>query len=268
MRIAGHTPRKRFGQNFLVDTAVIDGIIRAINPQPSDVMVEIGPGLGALTKLLATTVQQLHVIELDRDLASGLRAALDPQRVTVHNMDVLEFDFSRLGGGLRIVGNLPYNISTPILFHLATSAPLLRDIHVMLQKEVVDRMVAPADSPEYGRLSVMLQYRFEMERVVEVPPDAFRPKPKVDSTVVRLVPDLTAGRAVDEGLFSRLVTSAFSQRRKTLRNSLNGLLGAADFQALAIDPVMRAQELTVADFVRTANYLSALGTKGDGGSVE
>jgi hypothetical protein len=130
-------------------------------------MVEIGPGLGALTKPLANTVQQLHVIELDRDLASGLRAALDPRRVTVHNMDVLEFDFSSLGRRLRIVGNLPYNISTPVLFHLAASAALLRDIHVMLQKEVVDRMVAPADSPEYGRLSVMLQYRFEMERVVD-----------------------------------------------------------------------------------------------------
>lgn len=256
MNVGGHTPRKRFGQNFLVDQGAIEQIIAAIDPRPDDLIVEIGPGLGALTKPLAARVQRLHAIELDRDLARALRATLDPQRVTIHCVDVLEFDFSVLGGGLRIVGNLPYNISTPVLFHLAQNAHLLRDIHVMLQKEVVDRMVAAAGTSEYGRLSVMLQYRFEIERLVEVPPEAFRPQPRIYSSVVRLVPGLTSGRVVSEDLLSRLVASAFAQRRKTLRNSLKGMIDGEGFDTLGIDAGMRAQELSVADFVRMANWLA------------
>jgi 16S rRNA (adenine1518-N6/adenine1519-N6)-dimethyltransferase len=220
-------------------------------------MVEIGPGLGAITRPLSRAVQPLHVVEIDRDIVARLTAEFPPERLVVHEGDALEFDFAALGPDLRVVGNLPYHISTPILFHLADAAAALKDIHVMLQAEVVERMVAPPGSSDYGRLSVMLQYRFEMEKVLDVPPDAFRPAPQVDSAVVRMTP--RAGdrlHARDEKMLSETVALAFSQRRKTLRNTLGKALSPADFEALRIDPQARAQNLSVEDFVRIADYRS------------
>jgi 16S rRNA (adenine1518-N6/adenine1519-N6)-dimethyltransferase len=250
-----HRPRKRFGQNFLIDESVISDIVRAIAPQADDTMVEIGPGLGALTHPLARRVKPLHVIEIDRDIVAQLRAAFPVDRLVIHEGDALEFDFSALGSRLRVVGNLPYHISTPLLFHLASSATVLRDIHVMLQDEVVQRMVARPGSSEYGRLSVMLQYTFDMEHVLHVPPSAFKPAPKVDSAVVRMIPRRDyEQRARDEHLFAQTVAAAFAQRRKTLRNTLGSVLSPADFAALGVDPQARAQTLSVDDFIRIANH--------------
>jgi len=249
-----HVPRKRFGQNFLTDESVIAAIIDAIAPQPHDRMVEIGPGLGALTRPLARKLDRLHVIEIDRDIIAWLRTEFPAARVTVHEGDALEFDFMTLGAPLRVVGNLPYNISTPLLFHLARHAGTLRDIHAMLQKEVVERMVAAPSTSEYGRLSVMLQYRFEMERILDVPAAAFNPAPKVESAVVRLTPfSRLPHPARDETALGKIVTAAFSQRRKTLRNTLRGYFDAADFERLGVDAGLRAQDLGVADFVRMAD---------------
>src|SRR5487761_2055189 len=251
-----HIPRKRFGQHFLTDQAVIADIIAAIRPQGDDAMVEIGPGLGALTTPLAAVLRHLHVIEIDRDIVARLRHAYPPGRVSVHAGDVLEFDFSVLPSGLRVVGNLPYNISTPLLFHLAHYAGRIRDMHFMLQKEVVERMVASPGGGDYGRLSVMLQYRFDMELLFGVAPDAFSPPPQVHSAVVRLWPrpqaQLTA--ASELGL-AQVVRRAFSQRRKTLRNALAGLIEAGDYAVLGIAPGLRAENLAVADFVAISNYL-------------
>jgi 16S rRNA (adenine1518-N6/adenine1519-N6)-dimethyltransferase len=250
-----HRPRKRFSQNFLIDESIIADIVSAIAPHADDAMVEIGPGLGALTYPLASRVQPLHVVEIDRDIAARLRAAFSPECLVVHEGDALEFDFAALGPGLRVVGNLPYHISTPILFHLASSAYALRDIHVMLQDEVVQRMIAQPGSSEYGRLSVMLQYTFDMEHVLHVPPTAFRPAPKVDSAVVRMTPRREhERRARDERVLAQTVAAAFAMRRKTLRNTLGKLLSPADFAALGIDPQARAQTLSVVDFVRIANH--------------
>lgn len=249
-----HVPRKRFGQNFLTDESVIAAIIAAIAPQPRDLMAEIGPGLGALTHPLAQQLDHLHVIEIDRDIIAWLRTAFPPTRVTVHEGDALEFDFSTLGAPLRVVGNLPYNISTPLLFHLARHARTIRDIHAMLQKEVVERMIAAPSASEYGRLSVMLQYRFEMERILDVPAAAFNPAPKVESAVVRLTPFSPLPHpARDEAVLGKIVAAAFSQRRKTLRNALRGYFQAPDFERLGVDSGLRAQDLSVADFVRMAN---------------
>src|SRR5262245_47063926 len=216
-----HVPRKRFGQNFLTDEAVIAAIIAAVAPRPRDLLAEIGPGLGALTRPLLRELDHLHVIEIDRDIIAWLRNELPAQRVSVHEGDALEFDFSALGAPLRVVGNLPYNISTPLLFHLARHAGNIRDIHAMLQKEVVERMIAAPSTSEYGRLSVMLQYRFEMECILEVPAAAFNPAPKVESAVVRLTPHSRLPHpARDEAALGKIVAAAFSQRRKTLRNAL------------------------------------------------
>jgi 16S rRNA (adenine1518-N6/adenine1519-N6)-dimethyltransferase len=249
-----HVPRKRFGQNFLTDEAVIAAIIAAIAPQSRDLLVEIGPGLGALTRPLAALLQHLHVVEIDRDIIARLRIEFPAARVTVHEGDALRFDFSALGNRLRVIGNLPYNISTPLLFHLARHAGAVRDLHVMLQKEVVDRMVAAPSSSEYGRLSVMLQYRFEMERVLDVPSAAFHPVPKVESAVVRMMPFAPLPHpARDESRLAAVVAAAFGQRRKTLRNTLKGYLGAADFERLGVDSGLRAQDLSVADFVTLAD---------------
>jgi 16S rRNA (adenine1518-N6/adenine1519-N6)-dimethyltransferase len=249
-----HVPRKRFGQNFLTDEAVIAAIIAAIAPQSRDLLVEIGPGLGALTRPLAALLQHLHVVEIDRDIIARLRIEFPAARVTVHEGDALRFDFSALGNRLRVIGNLPYNISTPLLFHLARHAGAVRDLHVMLQKEVVDRMVAAPSSSEYGRLSVMLQYRFEMERVLDVPSAAFHPVPKVESAVVRMMPFAPLPHpARDESRLAAVVAAAFGQRRKTLRNTLKGYLGAADFERLGVDSGLRAQDLSVADFVKLAD---------------
>jgi len=249
-----HIPRKRFGQHFLADESIVGAIIAGIAPQPRDVMVEIGPGLGALTRPLAQKLNHLHVIEIDRELIARLQTEFPSARVTVHAGDALEFDFSALDAPLRVVGNLPYNISTPLLFHLAHHAAAVRDIHVMLQKEVVERMIAPPSTSDYGRLSVMLQYRFTLERVLDVPAAAFSPVPKVESAVVRLTPfSQLPYLARDEAVFGKIVTAAFSQRRKILRNALRGYFDGADFERLGVDAGLRAQDLAVADFVRMAN---------------
>lgn len=224
-------------------------------------MVEIGPGLGALTTPLARALDTLHVIELDRDIVKQLREQYADGKLVIHEGDALKFDFASLGKNLRarlrVVGNLPYNISTPLLFHLADHIACIRDIHVMLQKEVVERMVAAPGGSDYGRLSVMLQYRFDMEKVLDVGPEAFYPQPKVDSAVVRMLPrKVIEPAARDEAAFARIVTAAFSQRRKTLRNTLRNILQLADFEALGIDPGARAETLSVGDFVRIANRMA------------
>jgi len=253
-----HVPRKRFGQNFLVSPGVVADIVAAIAPQPGDTLVEIGPGLGALTAPLLGKLKHLHVVEIDRDLIARLQRDYPQKQLTIHQGDALLFDFAALGEQLRIVGNLPYNISTPLLFHLAGFAGRVRDMHFMLQKEVVDRMVSPPGGPEYGRLSVMLQYRYAMERLFLVPPDAFEPAPKVASAIVRMLPlPAMALAARDELMFARVVTAAFGQRRKMLRNTLRELIGESDLAALEIKPTARAEELAVADFVRIANALTA-----------
>ena len=255
-----HAPRKRFGQHFLVDPAVVERIIDAIDPRRGDHVVEIGPGLGALTVPLLARLDHLHVVEIDRDLSARLRERYAAGQLTVHEADALEFDFAALPAPLRIVGNLPYNISTPLLFHVAAAASRCTDLHFMLQQEVVDRMVAKPSESEYGRLSVMLQYRFLLERLLDVAPGSFRPQPKVHSAVVRLLPrPMEQLGAVSEVGLSRAVARAFSMRRKTLRNTLSGLISAAELAKLGIDPGKRAQELPVAAFVTIANHLAGAG---------
>ena len=252
-----HIPRKRFGQNFLVATDIVADIVAAIAPKPGDNLVEIGPGLGALTMPLLEKLETLHVVEIDRDLIARLRKQFPPQLLNIHEGDALQFDFAGLGTDLRVVGNLPYNISTPLLFHLARYADRVRDMHFMLQKEVVERMVAAPGTAEYGRLSVMLQYRFEMELLFLVPREAFAPPPQVDSAIVRMLPrPRRALAAKDPALFARVVSAAFGQRRKMLRNTLRELIAADDFAALSIAPTARAEELAVADYVRIANSLA------------
>jgi 16S rRNA (adenine1518-N6/adenine1519-N6)-dimethyltransferase len=254
-----HVARKRFGQNFLVSREIIDHIISAIAPQSGETMVEIGPGLGALTEPLLEHLEHLHVVEIDRDLIARLRNRFPPSRLTIHEGDALKFDYAELASGisgLRVVGNLPYNISTPLLFHLAGYADQVRDMHFMLQKEVVDRMVSAPGGHEYGRLSVMLQYRFEMERLFLVPPEAFEPAPKVSSAIVRMAPLSAAERSsVHDTEFAQVVAAAFGQRRKMLRNTLRDLIGTDELAALGILPTCRAEELSVADYVRLSNAL-------------
>ena len=250
-----HVARKRFGQHFLSDPAIIDGIVRAIAPKPRDAMVEIGPGLAALTQPLVERLGKLHVIELDRDLAARLRA--HPQLVVIE-ADVLTVDFTRLAREagaprLRVAGNLPYNISTPILFHLLGHVEAVSDQHFMLQKEVVDRMTAHPATADYGRLSVMLQWRYDMENVLHVPPEAFDPPPRVDSAVVRMVP-LEAPQPVDAKLLSEVVQVAFSQRRKLLRHTLGRWLEQRAF-AGDFDVQRRAEEVAVAEYVALAQSL-------------
>lgn len=253
----GHTPRKRFGQNFLVDPGIIAAIIQAIAPQRGDRVVEIGPGLGALTDPLLERLDHLAVVEIDRDLIARMKQRVGAERLTLHEGDALAFDFASLGARLRLVGNLPYNISTPLLFHLAGYADHVYDMHFMLQREVVERMVAVPGDAECGRLSIMLQYRFHLEWLLDVPPESFDPPPKVQSAVVRLIPKPAAELlARDEALLARVVTAAFSQRRKMLRNTLKGVLDDGGFKALAIDPTRRAEDLGADDYVRIANFLA------------
>ena len=240
MPSSSHRPRKRFGQHFLHDPRVLARIVDAVAPARDDFMVEIGPGEGALTRLLLGKVRELHVVELDRDLAARLRAE-SPRELHVHEADALEFDFDAFPAGMRVVGNLPYNISTPLLFHLSRQAARVRDLHFMLQKEVVERMVAAPSTPAYGRLSVSLQARFRMARLFDVAPGAFRPPPKVQSSVVRMQP-LEQPLAIDEDVLRR----AFSARRKTLRNALPEV----DFRSLEIDPGLRPENLSPADYAR------------------
>lgn len=263
----GHVARKRFGQNFLVDDGIIYGIVSAIDPQPDDVVVEIGPGLGALTNPLLERLPSMQVVELDRDLVERLRNRYN-DRLTVHAGDALAFDFGKLkeaGRALRIVGNLPYNISSPLLFHLMDFADDVRDQHFMLQKEVVERMVAEPGSKAFGRLSIMLQVRYHMEHVLDVPPASFNPPPKVDSAVVRMIPwpraeDGTLRSpypACDPNVLGDVVTAAFSQRRKVLRNTLSFLRDQVDFEALRFDLGRRAEEVPVAEYVELARIVGS-----------
>jgi len=248
------TTRKRFGQHFLHDPGVLRRIVEAIAPQRGDAVVEIGPGEGALTRPLLERLERLTAIEIDRDLAARLSREFPGDRLAVVVADVLDYDFAAFPAGIRIVGNLPYNISTPILFHLARQAGRVRDMHFMLQKEVVDRMVAKPSTPDYGRLSVTLQVRFAMQKLFDVAPGAFRPPPKVVSAFVRLVPLPDA--AIPEN-FADVVRRAFSARRKTLRNALG--LAPADFAALGIDPALRPENLSPGDYLRIAERVSRPG---------
>ena len=254
--MSGHRAKKRFGQHFLRDRRVVERIMRAFNPQPADTVVEIGPGQGVLTQELVGRVGRLHVIELDRDLVAHLRHRFSPDILTVHGVDALRFEFGRLappGTRLRVIGNLPYNISTPLLFHLLGQIDIVQDMLFMLQKEVVDRIAAQPGSADYGRLSVMIQWRLRVEKLFEVGPGAFSPPPRVDSAVVRLAPHATAPIDVtDPERFSRIVQAAFAQRRKTLRNNLKGAVDAAEMQRIDIDPNRRAGTLTLEEFARLA----------------
>lgn len=257
-----HIPRKRFGQHFLTDTGLIEAIADAIDPRPGQALVEIGPGLGALTRPVLQRCGRLSVIELDRDLASRLRGW---PGLAVVESDVLSVDWRAVQTAacghagaaaqapLRVLGNLPYNISTPILFHLLDAADIVQDQHFMLQSEVVDRMVAGPDSKAYGRLSVMLQWRYVMERVLDVPPQAFDPPPAVDSAVVRMEP-LAQPPLDDAQLLSELVTVAFSQRRKLLRHTLGRWLAQKDFTG-TFDTQRRAEEVPVKEYVELARGL-------------
>ncbi|OAX57082.1 16S rRNA (adenine(1518)-N(6)/adenine(1519)-N(6))-dimethyltransferase RsmA [Xanthomonas graminis] len=253
--------KKSLGQHFLSDRHYIDSIVRAVNPKPDELLVEIGPGQGAITFPLLRRHGRLTVIEFDRDLIAPLTAAAEGVgALTILNRDVLSVDFAELAGAgrIRLVGNLPYNISSPILFHALDHAAAIADMHFMLQKEVVDRMAAGPGSKVYGRLSVMLQAYCEVTSLFVVPPGAFRPPPKVDSAVVRLVPHAPQDIGIaDRRRFADVVRAAFGQRRKTLRNALGGVCDAAQFEAAGVRPDARAEQLEVADFVRLANVTQA-----------
>ncbi len=257
-----HIPRKRFGQHFLTDGGIIEEIVQAIAPQAGQPMVEIGPGLGAMTRPLVERLGHLTVIELDRDLAGQLRAH---PLLTVIESDVLRVDFAALAASMaaeadnqkiRVVGNLPYNISTPILFHLLAAVDVIEDQHFMLQKEVIDRMVAAPSTSAFGRLSVMLQWRYAMENVLQVPPQSFDPPPRVDSAIVRMVPHAVPA-AIDVNLLSELVRVAFSQRRKLLRHSLGQWLAAREFSG-AFDLQRRAEEVPVAEYLALAQQVAQI----------
>jgi 16S rRNA (adenine1518-N6/adenine1519-N6)-dimethyltransferase len=260
-----HRPRKRFGQHFLTDPGVIDAIVRAIDPQPQDTIVEIGPGQGAITEPLAVKAGKLHCVELDRDLAASLRRRFEIRdNVAIHEADALRFDFCSLGDSLRIVGNLPYNISTPLLFHLISSRDCINDMYFMLQKEVVDRMTSGPGSKAYGRLGIMLGCHLSVESLFDVGPQCFDPPPAVMSAVVRLAPLGSERPAIDdEKLLGRLVATAFSQRRKTLRNALKTMVDESELRSLGIDPGDRPESIPVSGYVALGNYVSRRG--GDSG---
>ncbi|ASU40331.1 16S rRNA (adenine(1518)-N(6)/adenine(1519)-N(6))-dimethyltransferase [Herbaspirillum sp. meg3] len=253
-----HIARKRFGQNFLTDQTVLYDIISAIAPKKDDIMVEIGPGLAAMTSLLLESLDHMHVVELDRDLVARLQKQFSPQRLQVHSADALKFDFTSIpvpaGRKLRVVGNLPYNISSPLLFHLAELAPHVQDQHFMLQKEVVERMVAEPGGKAFGRLSVMLQWRYHMELMFVVPPTAFDPPPRVDSAIVRMIP-VAQPLECDQSLLEEVVTKAFTQRRKVIRNCVAGLLTEAELIEAGIDPQARPEAVPMEQFVALANVL-------------
>ena len=255
--MAQHRARKRFGQHFLTDPGVIDAIVRAVHPAEDDILVEIGPGQGAITGPLASRAGHLHLIELDRDLAGHLRKTYDNNpKITVHEADALKFDFAKLGDDIRVVGNLPYNISTPLLFHLLKFREQILDMHFMLQKEVVDRMAAGPGSKAYGRLGIMLGCYMNIEALFDVPPEAFDPPPKVHSAIVRLDPLPDGTYPIDnEAKLSTLVATAFMQRRKTVRNSLRKEADAADFDAVGIDAGLRPEQIAIGDYVRLSNHL-------------
>jgi 16S rRNA (adenine1518-N6/adenine1519-N6)-dimethyltransferase len=252
-----HIAKKRFGQNFLTDQAIITSLIESINPKSDETIVEIGPGLGALTKPLLQKINHLNVVEIDRDIVTWMQNEYAKNSVTIHNIDALKFDFAMLGSNIRVVGNLPYNISTPILFHLLDNLTHISDMHFMLQKEVVERMVAEPSTPAYGRLSVMLQYHLAMEYLITVPPEAFEPAPKVESAFVRCIPHATKPYIADDAsLFAKIVMAAFGQRRKTIRNTLKDFLNDQDFLELNLNSQLRAENLSTAQFVTISNYIS------------
>jgi 16S rRNA (adenine1518-N6/adenine1519-N6)-dimethyltransferase len=256
-----HKARKRFGQNFLHDAGVIDKILRAIRAKPEDRLLEIGPGQGALTEGLLNSGAQLDVVELDKDLIPILTHQFGSKpNFNLHQGDALKFDFTSLNApanSLRVVGNLPYNISTPLIFHLLQNANLIRDMHFMLQKEVVQRLAAGPGGGDYGRLSIMVQYHCRVEHLFNVGPGAFNPPPKVDSAIVRLVPHETLPHpAKDHRLLERVVREAFNQRRKTLRNTLKALLSSDEITAAGVDGGLRPEQLDLAAFVRLADKLS------------
>ena len=258
--LKGHKARKRFGQNFLHDQRVIGRIVQAVAPRLGDNLVEIGPGMGALTAPLLAASSHLTVLELDRDLAATLPARMGhPQHLTIVEGDALRFDFAqmeKLDKPLRVVGNLPYNISTPLLFHLIRYGAAVKDMHFMLQKEVVDRIVAEPKNKDFGRLSVMIQYYCKPTFLFEVPPGAFNPPPKVTSAVFRLEPyAVKPVQARNEKLLAALVSQVFNQRRKTLRNTLKGQVDEAGFAQLGISPMARPETLSIADFVALADYV-------------
>lgn len=268
-----HRARKRFGQNFLRDFGIISRIVRSIGPREDDRLVEIGPGQGALTAPLLEATGQLEVIELDRDLIPGLRIQFfNYPGFIIHEGDALKFDFAALKGdgpALRVVGNLPYNISTPLIVHLLTMGSAIADMHFMLQKEVVERLAAEPGSSDWGRLSVMAQYYCHVDQLFIVPPEAFVPRPKVDSAIVRLTPhEALPHTADDPALLFELVKLAFGQRRKTLRNNLKGRVSADTLEALGIDPARRPQTLTVAEYVAIANQAAADEAQSGQGSTE
>ncbi len=255
-----HRARKRFGQNFLHDEAVILRIINAICPRQGDNVVEIGPGQGALTTLLLDELGEMNAVELDRDLVPILEKNCAPHgTLNIHNVDALKFDFSSLAkeaASLRVVGNLPYNISTPLIFHLLTQASFIRDMYFMLQREVVERLAAQPGSKTYGRLSIMVQYHCEVENLFIVGPESFEPMPKIESAIVRLTPrSEPAVKVHDEVLFAKVVTQAFSQRRKTIRNTLKPYMSGDEISSLEIDPSLRAEVLDLETFARLTNYI-------------
>jgi 16S rRNA (adenine1518-N6/adenine1519-N6)-dimethyltransferase len=253
-----HRPRKRFGQHFLVAPEIIEQIVSAVAPAEGDIIVEIGPGQAAITEPLAALATELHAIEFDRDLAAALRDRFAGHgNVTIHEADVLDFDFATLGSGLRVVGNLPYNISTPVLFHLLEYVDCISDIHVMLQKEVVDRLAAAPGGRDFGRLTIMLGHRLQVVHLFDVPPEAFSPPPRIMSAVVRLRP-LPPGTfdAVDESMLGSIVKAAFSKRRKTLRNALRGVVEIEVIEAAGLDPTLRPEQVGIGEWIRLANRLS------------
>ncbi|ALM84449.1 16S rRNA (adenine(1518)-N(6)/adenine(1519)-N(6))-dimethyltransferase RsmA [Bordetella sp. N] len=258
-----HQARKRFGQHFLVDESVVDGIVRAIAPGRDDRLVEIGPGLSALTAPLLRQAARLTVVEIDRDLAQRLRGQYPAERLTVVEADALTVDFASFGEELRVVGNLPYNISSPLLFHLMAAADHVRDQHFMLQREVIDRMVAHPSAPDYGRLSVMLQSRYRMEKLFDVPPEAFDPPPRVVSAVVRMVPlPADRPRPQSDAALEQVVAKAFAQRRKMLRRALGEWAAVIPWDDLGIAPTARAEEVSVERFIALADVLQAAGLVG------
>jgi 16S rRNA (adenine1518-N6/adenine1519-N6)-dimethyltransferase len=249
-----HIPRKRFGQNFLQDTRVIGAIVDAIRPEPGEAIVEIGPGLGALTYPLLERAGKLHVVEIDRDIIARLKNEISPDKLTIHEGDALAFDFGSIAPKMKIVGNLPYNISTPLLFHLADYAEQVVEMHFMLQKEVVERMVAEPGSKAYGRLSVMLQWRYHMSLLFVVPPEAFDPPPKVDSAIVRMIP-VAQPLPCDEATLEAVVQKAFSQRRKVIRNCLSGMFTEEQIAACGVNPTDRPEAVPLEGYVALANLL-------------
>jgi 16S rRNA (adenine1518-N6/adenine1519-N6)-dimethyltransferase len=260
--VTAHQARKRFGQNFLVDLAVVDAIVRAIAPKRDDVMIEIGPGLSALTAPLLDQLEKLTAIEIDRDLAARLRQRFSVDRLTVVEADALQVDFRQFGQALRIVGNLPYNISSPLLFALVDCADQVHDQHFMLQREVVDRMVAQPGGSDYSRLTVMLQYRYQIHKLFDVAPEAFDPPPRVTSAIVRMIPrGAERLRALDEKLFATVVQRAFSQRRKMLRGVLGEWTAVIPWEALGVLPTWRAEQVSVAGFVGMTDALFTAGVR-------